>query len=75
MLTRPRGYFGLGRDRIAFDGKSPPGVPPGTAGVSSSRLKVAEAGRSVAGEFNGERIVGRAWPVASNELTLLELHY
>jgi pimeloyl-ACP methyl ester carboxylesterase len=75
VLTRPRGYFGLGRDRIAFDGKSPPGVPPGTAGVSSSRLKVAEAGRSVAGEFNGERIVGRAWPVASNELTLLELHY
>jgi pimeloyl-ACP methyl ester carboxylesterase len=75
VLTRPRGYFGLGRDRIAFDGKSPPGVPPGTAGVSSSRLEVAEAGRSVAGEFNGERIVGRAWPVASNELTLLELHY
>jgi pimeloyl-ACP methyl ester carboxylesterase len=75
VLTRPRGYFGLGRDRIAFDGKSPPGVLPGTAGVSSSRLKVAEAGRSVAGEFNGERIVGRAWPVASNELTLLELHY
>jgi pimeloyl-ACP methyl ester carboxylesterase len=75
VLTRPRGYFGLGRDRIAFDGKSPPGVPPGTAGVSSSRLKVAEAGRSVAGEFNGERIVGRAWPAASNELTLLELHY
>ena len=75
VLTRPRGYFGLGRDRIAFDGKTPPGVPPGTAGVSSSRLKVEEAGRSVAGEFNGEHIVGRAWPVANNELTLLELHY
>jgi len=75
VLTRPRGYFGLGRDRIAFDGKAPPGVPPGTAGISSSRLKVAEVGRSVAGEFNGERIVGRAWPIASNELTLLELHF
>jgi triacylglycerol lipase len=75
VLTRPRGYFGLQRDRIALDGKAPPGVPPGTAGISSSRLKVAEPGRSVVGEFNGERIAGRAWPVASNELTLLELHY
>ena len=75
VLTRPRGYFGLPRDRIALDGKPPPGVPPGTAGISSARLKVAEPGRSVVGEFNGERIAGRAWPVASNELTFLELHY
>ena len=75
-LTRPRGYFGLPRDQISLDGQSPPGVPPGTAGVSASKLRVTDAaGRPVAGAFNGERIVGRAWPAANNELTLLELTY
>ena len=77
VLTRPRGYFGLSRDRIALDGKSPPaGIPPGTAGVSVSRLKLADVpARPIVGEFNRERIVGRAWPVANNEIALLELHY
>jgi len=52
------------------------GIPPGVAGVSSAKLKVSDdAMRPVAGEFNGERIVGRAWPVADNQLVLLELHY
>jgi len=75
-LTRPRGYFGLPRDQISLDGQSPPGVPPGTAGVSASKLRVTDAaGRAVAGAFNGEHIVGRAWPAANNELTLLELTY
>ena len=75
-LTRPRGYFGLPRDQISLDGQSPPGVPPGTAGVSASKLRVTDsAGRAVTGVFNGERIVGRAWPTANNELVLLELTY
>jgi triacylglycerol lipase len=76
-LTRPRGYFGVPRDRINLDGKNPPaGIPPGVAGVSTAKLKVSDdAMRPVAGEFNGERIVGRAWPVADNQLVLLELHY
>jgi triacylglycerol lipase len=74
-LTRPRGYFGVPRDRITLDGVSPPaGVPSGVAGTSSAKLKVADAaGRAVAGEFNGERIVGRAWPAAENHVVLLEL--
>ena len=74
-LTRPRGYFGVPRDQASLDGQSPlPGVPPGTAGVAASKLKLTEgAGRAVVGEFNGERIVGRAWPVANNEVVLLEL--
>jgi hypothetical protein len=75
-LTRPRGYFGVPRDRIALDGKSPPaGIPTGTAGLSTAKLKVADtAGRAVVGEFNGERIVGRAWPAAANHVVLLELN-
>ena len=77
VLTRPRGYFGVPRDRIGLDGKNPaPGIPPGTAGISTSRLKLADgAGRTVVGEFNDERIVGRAWPAANNEVVLLELTY
>ena len=74
-LTRPRGYFGVPRDRIALDGKSPPaGIPNGAAGVSSAKLKVSDApNRAVTGEFNGERIAGRAWPAAGNHVVLLEL--
>ena len=74
-LTRPRGYFGVPRDRIALDGKSPPaGIPNGTAGVSSAKLKVSDApNRAVTGELNGERIAGRAWPAAGNHVVLLEL--
>ena len=75
VLSRPRGYFGVPRDRIALDGTSPPaGIPPGVAGVASAKLKVADtADRAVAGEFNGERVIGRAWPVAGNHVVLLEL--
>ena len=75
-LTRPRGYFGLPRDQIGFDGKAPPGIPQGVAGVAASKLKLTEAtARAVVGEFNGERIVGRVWPAANNELAYLELTY
>ena len=76
-LTRPRGYFGVPRNRIALDGISPPpGIPTGVAGVSSSKLKLdAATARSIVGEFDGERIVGRVWPLAENHLVTLELTY
>jgi triacylglycerol lipase len=74
-MSRPSGYFGVPRDRIVLDGTSPPaGIPQGVAGLSETRLRIADASaRPVAGEFNEERIVGRTWPVAGNHLTLLEL--
>ena len=80
-LTRPRGYFGVPRDRIVFDGVTPaPGIPTGVAGVSSSKLKLASgAGRPVVAEYESgvirERIVGLAWPAAENRLVVLELMY
>lgn len=75
-LTRPRGYFGIPRDEIELDGKSPPaGIPSGVAGVSVAKARLADAAdRPVAGSFNGERIVGRSWPTAGNHVVLLELH-
>jgi len=74
-MTRPRGYFGVPRDRIVLDGTSPPaGIPPGVAGVSEAKLRLADAtSRPIAGEFNDERIVGRVWPAAANHLVVLEL--
>jgi len=76
-LSRPRGYFGVPRDRIALDGTSPPaGIPSGVAGVSAASVKVADAGRrAIVGEFNDERIVGRTWPLADNHVVVFELTY
>ena len=38
-LVRPRGYFGVPRDRITLDGVSPPaGIPNGVAGAAEARL-------------------------------------
>jgi len=75
QLSRPRGYFGVPRDRILLDGHPPAGLPPGVAGLSLAAVKVTDtAGRAVAAEFNGERIVGRAWPCAEGHVVLLELH-
>ena len=74
-MARPRGYFGLPRDRIVLDGQDPaPGIPRGVAGVATSKVKPAAGPqRAVVGQFNGERIVGRTWPAAENHLVLLEL--
>jgi len=75
IFTRPRGYFDPARDRMAFDGQTPPpGALPG-AGVSASRIKPNGPQRAVVGEFNGEKVVGRTWPTANNEVTVLELTY
>jgi len=75
-MNRPRGYFGVGRDTMSLDGKPPPGLPPGVAGLSVAKLKVSEAVvRSVAAEFNGERIVVRSWPAKENHLVFAEFHY
>lgn len=76
VMTRPRGYLDPARDQMSFDGISPPpGALPG-AGVASSRIRPGgPLPRAVAAEFNGERVVGRAWPAADNHLALLELTY
>jgi hypothetical protein len=59
---------------MSFDGQSPPpGALPG-AGIASSRIK-PDGGRTVVAEFNGERVVGRSWPMGSGEVSVLELTY
>lgn len=76
-MTRPRGYFGVGRDKLSFDGQNPPpGLPPSFPGLSASKIKlpVAEP-RSVVAEFNGERIAVQSWPAKDNHIVFAELHY
>ena len=74
-MIRPRGYLDPARDKMAFDGLTP---PPGAvlgAGVASSTIKPAGLPRAVVAEFNGERVVGRSWPAAENHVSVLELTY
>ena len=76
-MSRPRGYFDRARDHIGLDGASPPpDVPAGVAGVSSAVARITDrCHRTVAGQFNGEHIAGRAWPLAEGHVVTLELHH
>jgi pimeloyl-ACP methyl ester carboxylesterase len=77
IMSRPRGYFGLPRDIVLIDGKEPSDVKTGvpTDSATTLRLGAAETGRPVAGLFNLERIVARAWPAAENRIAVIELTY
>lgn len=76
-MTRPRGYLGVGRDTMAFDGKSPPpGLPASIPGLSVSKIKLPPGEpRAVVAEFNGERIVAQSWPAKDNHIVFAEFHY
>ena len=77
IMSRPRGYFGIPRDVVLFDGKEPADVKAGvpTDSVTTLRISAAEVGRQVIGLFNEERIVARAWPAAENRIAVAELTY
>lgn len=77
-LIRPRAYFGLPRDVVLINGETAPGIPPGVAGLASSKRKLPAAGQPVSADFRSgivsERIAGRTWPTAERRVTVLELH-
>ncbi len=75
LMSRPRGYFGLPRDVVLFDGKEPADVKPGVPTDSISTLRLPDAGRPVIALFNQERIVARAWPASENRMAVVELTY
>jgi triacylglycerol lipase len=75
IMNRPRGYLDPGRDKMAFDGQTPPAGAVLGAGVSASRIKPTGLPRAIVAEFNGERVVGRTWPLAENHVSVLELTY
>jgi pimeloyl-ACP methyl ester carboxylesterase len=74
LLTRPRGYLDAGRDRMRFDGREPPGLPPRGGVLATSKLLLQEdAARTVEAEFNGERIAGRTWNAGEGHVGVLEI--
>ena len=75
-ISRPRGYFGQGRDIFLIDGAVPAGVNDGVPGVSNGRL-VLPAGppRTIPVRFNLESFAVMSWPAAENRQVIAEFHY
>lgn len=75
-LSRPRGYFGAGRDIIELGGQPATGIPDGVPSLSTSRLAFPDASaQTVLGRFNDERIPARTWPMKQNHVAIIELTY
>jgi hypothetical protein len=76
MMSRPRGYFGHGRDVFTLDGAVPGAINEGVPGASLARLRLPDAApRSVAARFNEETIMTRTWPMADGHVSIAEFHY
>lgn len=71
ILWRPRGYLDPAR-KMVLDGAKPPNVPAGAA-VSWSKIQVPGPMRTVAAEFDGERVAGQSWPSQDGHTVYLEL--
>ena len=71
-MSRPRGYFGAGRDKVLLNGQPVTDVPAGVPTVSTTRM-VGEPGRSVVGTFNDEVIPARMWPAKDGQVTVIEI--
>lgn len=72
VMTRPRGYFGVGRDKFSLDGKVPPGITDGVPAVSSARLAFDAGPRTVLAVFNNEIVPTRTWPLKDNHIVVAE---
>ena len=71
-MSRPRGYFGVGRDKFSLDGKVPPGINDGVPGVATAKLAFDAGARTVVGMLNTETIAARTWPVKENHTAVVE---
>jgi triacylglycerol lipase len=73
IMSRPRGYFGVGRDKFTLDGKVPPGINEGVPGTSMGRLAFdAAPTRTVIAVFNNEIIPTRTWPAKDGHIVVAE---
>jgi pimeloyl-ACP methyl ester carboxylesterase len=72
LMTRPRGYFGVGRDKFSLDGKVPPGISDGVPAVSTGRMAFDAGPRTVVAVFNNETIAARTWPAKDNHIVVAE---
>lgn len=73
IMSRPRGYFGVGRDKFTLDGKVPPGINDGVPGTSTGKLTFDAAPvRTVTAVFNNETIATRTWPAREGHIAVAE---
>jgi triacylglycerol lipase len=72
IMTRPRGYFGVGRDKFSLDGKAPPGITDGVPAVSAARMNFEAGPRTVVAALNNETITTRTWPTKDNHIVVAE---
>ena len=73
VMSRPRGYFGVGRDKFTLDGKVPPGINDGVPGTSTGRLTFeALPPRTVVAVFNNETVPTRTWPAKDGHIVVAE---
>ncbi|MBN9538120.1 MAG: hypothetical protein BGN99_33265 [Alphaproteobacteria bacterium 65-37] len=73
VMSRPRGYFGVGRDKFTLDGKVPPGINDGVPGTSTGRLTFeASPPRTVVAVFNNETVPTRTWPAKDGHIVVAE---
>ncbi len=72
IMSRARGYFGVGRDKFSLDGKVPPGINDGVPGAASGKLPFDAAPRTVVAVFNNETIPVRTAPVKDGHIVVAE---
>src|SRR5262249_31592606 len=61
-ISRPRGYFGHGRDIFLIDGQGAPDVNQGVPGASTSKVLLPSgAPRTVSVRFNLESFAVQSW--------------
>lgn len=72
IMSRPRGYFGVGRDKFSLDGKVPPGIPDGVPSASTGKLPFDANPRTVLAVFNNETIAVRTDPAKDGHIAVAE---
>lgn len=73
LVSRPRGYLGVGRDTVLFDNAPATGITPGVPSVDRAlRWFAADAPRSVRTTLNRETIVVRTHPQDKRRLVVAE---
>ena len=73
VVTRPRGFFDFGRDRIVIGSQDIAGEP-GVPHENSLRVALPQGPTTtLAVEYNGESRAGRTWPIAERHVSIIEV--
>jgi len=73
VVSRPRGFFDIGRDRLVIGGQKVDGEPD--IPHENTLRAVGPEGPQIPMQvvYNNERLTGLTWPIAERRVTLIEL--